>query len=291
MPAHAIVSYFRLLRPEQWIKNLFVLAPVLFAGKLLVPQTVVPSLLAMLTFCMASSAVYCINDAADAAADRQHPRKRNRPVASGAVSRGAAVTFAVALAAAALVVAFLLVNADTAYVLVAYLSVNVAYTFGIKYAPIADICTIALGFLLRLCAGALASDCHLSAWIVAVTFLLSLFLALGKRREDMSSMQEDSRRRIYSVKFIDSAMAVTGAAVIVSYFLYTLTPSPARVITSELFYLTGIPVTAGILRYIQICIQSNEGGNHPRLIVRDPVILVSAIVYFVMLAYFLYAVR
>ena len=281
-------KYIQLIRPEQWIKNLFVLAPVLFAGKILQHEALFPSLIAMISFCLVSSAVYCINDAADAEADRHHSKKRTRPVASGAISRINAFLTAILLFACSILLSWAFIDHSTMFVLASYLVINIGYTFWLKYIAIIDICIIAIGFLLRLCAGALASEGHLSAWIVVVTFILSLFLALGKRREDSDLIQPDSKRRLYSSKFIDMAMVLTGSAVIVSYFIYTITPSQSRIITSELFYLSGIPVLTGILRYIQICVDANSGANHHRLLFKDNVILLSIVTYALMLIIFLY---
>ena len=278
-------SALSLLRPGHWIKNLFVLAPAFFSGAILVPDLLLRSVIAALAFSLVASAIYCINDVVDAPADRLHPLKRTRPVAAGTVSPASAITLAAVIAAAAMVLSALLVSPLLCIVLAIYLVLNIFYTLGIKRYPLIDISVIAIGFLLRLGAGSVAAQCHLSAWIVLCTFLLSLFLALGKRREDStyasaSSADSTGRQRArYSTRFIDSAMSLIGAATITCYLIYTASPTPDKSIASPYIYLTGLPVIVGVMRYLQICIDDNGGATHVKLIWRDGIMCGSIIVY------------
>lgn len=283
------------MRPEQWVKNVCVLAPAFFAGVITRPSVLLPAVQACVAFCLLSSAVYCFNDIVDAESDRLSPVKCHRPVASRAVSPFRAALLALLLALSAFVLSVAGLDLTVAYILGVYFLVNIGYTLWLKRFSLIDISLIALGFVLRLCAGSAATRCPLSDWIVIVTFVLAVFLALGKRREDVAYyMKEGKSLRAtasrYSLRFIESAMALTGAAIITSYFIYTIIPSKSRIITSDYFYVTGLPVITGILRYLQVCIDDNKGAKHHKLLISDPVILASVVVYLVMFIFFLYGV-
>lgn len=290
--AYIIKNIISLIRPEQWIKNLFVIAPAFFAGKITSPTTFTDSIIAAISFCLISSSVYCFNDIFDAASDRKHPVKCNRPIASRAISPVSAAILSCILALGAFLLAGNL-DVKLIYLLGTYLGINILYTLFLKRFSIIDITIISFSFILRLLVGSISTDCFLSPWIVIVTFLLSLFLALGKRREEVSfyiKTGTESRVSVtrYSLKFIDSAMTLTAASIITSYFIYAAIPNSSRTITSEYFYLTGLPVTIGILRYLQICVDENSGGTHHRLLINDSVIIWCIIVYLTFFFFFMY---
>ena len=293
MADNTINSLIKLARPNHWIKNIFVMAPAFFAGTLAEPSVLAPVVIATFCFCLMSSAVYCFNDVRDAAFDRLSPEKCRRPVVSGAVSAGKATALAMTLVAVSLILAILCINARLVAILTAYLLINIAYTLYLKHLTLIDITIIAVGFLLRLWAGSVAAGCALSVWIVIVTFLLSLFLGLGKRREDVGYFEESgvnlrATAAKYSIKFIDAALALTGSATVTCYFLYTILPGGSRIITSEYFCISGLPVIVGILRYMEICIGSNKGGSHNRLLINDPVILICIVAYLILFFIFRY---
>lgn len=277
----------QLIRPGNWIKNVFVFAPAFFSGELFNVSVILNVCWAAVAFCLCSSAVYCMNDVADAANDALNPAKALRPVAAGKIGKTAALSIGLFLAVASLVLSFFTVGEVLVMVILSYLILNVLYTFWLKRVTIIDITVIALGFILRLCAGSVAAGCMLSHWIVLLTFLLSLFLALGKRREDfqaISNMQSANAGHLptrYSLHFIDSAMSLVGAAAITSYFLYTVSPNPGRIVSSSYLYVTGFPVVVGILRYLQICIDNNRGARHHRVIFTDPLIVLCIATYLV----------
>ncbi len=248
-----------------------------FAGELLDAAVPARSLLAALAFCLLSSAVYCMNDIRDAEADRRHPYKKLRPIASGQVSKGMAAVVAVLLLLLSLSLAAVIGRPALVWVLLAYLCINIMYSLWLKRKPLIDISIVAIGFVLRIFAGSIAAGCTASAWIVMVTFLLSLFLVMGKRREDAAYASGG----IYTPRFIDASMVALGACTIVVYIIYTVLPSPSKTITSDYFYITAIPVTIGILRYMQICLVDNRGGRHSAILFRDSVILWCILIYIV----------
>lgn len=284
MSHHDIKNLIKLARLNHWIKNVFVMAPAFFAGTLAEPSVLMPTLVATLCFCLMSSAVYCFNDVRDAAFDRLSPEKCHRPVASGAVSARSASVFAMSFAAMSLAIGAFCISLRLAIILTVYLLINIAYTLYLKHLTLIDITVIAVGFLLRLWAGSVSAGCALSVWIIIVTFLLSLFLGLGKRREDVGYYEESginlrATAAKYSIKFIDAALALTGSATVTCYFLYTILPGGSRIITSEYFCISGLPVIVGILRYMEICIGTNKGGSHNRLLINDSVILACVVIY------------
>ena len=276
-----IKGYMRLMRPQQWVKNVFVLMPAFFAGTIVETAPLCDSLLAFAMFCMISSAVYCFNDMSDVESDRRHPVKRTRPIASGAVSMSGAAIFACFLTVASILGALWLLNAEVMWVIISYLALNILYTSILKKLPLVDISIVALGYVLRLLAGSFAADCTLSSWIVVIAFMLCLFLVLGKRREDGDALQskKEGQRPVYSKPFIDIAMSITCAIVICAYLIYSIVPSSTRVINSPYFYTTGLPVIIGLLRYLQICMTTNSGGSHSAVLFKDFIIVGSIIVY------------
>ena len=175
------------MRPAQWVKNLFVLAPLFFSGRILEPESVVASLAAVLVFCLASSSIYCLNDIIDLEADRHHPVKRRRPLASGRLSVADVASEGVLLALGALLLPAILPVCwlETSLITGVYILLNVGYSLGLKRKPIVDIFIIATGFVLRVVLGAVVCSIWLSPWLVILTFIITLFLATAKRRDDL----------------------------------------------------------------------------------------------------------
>lgn len=276
-------AYIRLTRPQQWVKNVFVLMPAFFAGTITHGEVLSNVLIAFAMFCLASSAVYCINDLIDAESDRNHPTKCNRPIASGRASKSGAGILAFILALASLAGTWLLVNISAMWVIAAYLAMNVLYTTILKRFALIDISIVALGYVLRLVVGSIAANCALSSWIVVIAFMLCVFLVLGKRREDsnINSNIGERQRPVYSLQFIDIAMSICCSIVIAGYLIYSIIPNSTRVVKSSYFYITTLPVIIGLLRYLQICITTNSGGSHTTVLFRDGIITGSIILYLI----------
>ena len=270
------MQYIKLLRPEQWVKNLFVFVPAFFSGSIGDSDRLLPALMAFVAFSLAASAVYCLNDIIDADDDRRHPLKRLRPVASGAVSVGRAYALmAAALALSALALwAMPAGRAGVAVVVGGYFALNVAYCLWLKRHSIVDVCVIAVGFVLRLAAGGVASGVYLSHWVVLMTFLVTLFLALAKRRDDVLRMNKTGRAprkntSRYNLTFMNQAITMTASVTVVCYIMYTVSPDVAGRFGTKYLYLTSVFVVVGLLRYIQITFVDEKSGDPTAIALHD----------------------
>jgi 4-hydroxybenzoate polyprenyltransferase len=266
------MSLIRLARPHQYVKNVFIFAPVFFGSKLADLHALAGCLLAFCAFCLLASGVYVFNDMRDVESDRLHPVKRNRPLASGLVSRGEAAGFAVLLVGASFCLGLFL-RPESRWLLAAYLLLNVGYSLWLKHVAILDITCIALGFVLRVYVGTLEARLDASHWIVIMTFLLAMFLALAKRRDDLCLARDGQGARKcldgYSFEFVSMGMVLTAGVVIVTYLLFSLSPEViARYNTSRL-YLTGFWVILGILRYLQIAFVEENSGSPTLVLLKD----------------------
>ena len=245
-----------LMRPRQWVKNAFVFAPLIFAGEFLKLQSIEKVALAALIFCVASSATYILNDLSDIERDRRHPKKsQTRPLASGLVSVPQAIMLLLVLYAVLLATWF--VMPAVLYVVLGYLLLNLAYTFVLKHQPVIDIFTIAIGFVLRVYAGAMALSVPVSSWMFVTTLCLALYLAAVKRGQELASNGSESREVLqhYTPALLNryAEMAATGA--LLFYSLFVITTRPALVMTIPL-------VLYGLYRYWFI-VESKDGGESP----------------------------
>src|SRR5882672_7973905 len=271
------VSFVVALRPRQWAKNVFVFAALVFAGRLADPTAVLRVCGAFAVFCVLSSAVYLINDVRDREADRQHPQKRRRPIAAGEIAPGTASAVSTVLAALALFAAFGL-SVGLGRVAVAYLVLNLAYSFGLKRIVILDVMMVATGFLLRAFAGALVLDVAISRWLVLCTGLLALFLGFVKRRQEIAATEGGSVTRPilreYSLPFLDQMIAVVTGATVVAYSLYAFSPEVAQKLGTQNLGLTIPFVLFGIFRYLYLVHQRGVGESPTTVVLTDvPLIL------------------
>lgn len=266
----------KIIRPQQWVKNLFVFIPMFFGGSLLDTTDIIASIVTFIAFSFTASSVYCFNDIIDAEADRRHPVKCHRPIASGAVSRTQgymlmAATLAVGMAATQLLPQC---RMEVAAVIGCYYVINLAYCTWLKHHAIIDVCTIAFGFVLRIIAGGVATEIVLSQWIVLMTFLLTLFLSLAKRRDDVLRMEatgEAPRKNTvrYNLTFINQAITIAAAVTIVCYIMYTVSPDVVSTYRTDHLYLTSIFVIIGLLRYLQIAMVDQKSGDPTKVVLRD----------------------
>jgi len=245
-----------LMRPRQWVKNAFVFAPLIFAGEFLKLQSIEKVALAALIFCVASSATYILNDLSDIERDRRHPKKsQTRPLASGLISVPQAITLLLVLYAVLLATWFDM--PAVLYVVLGYLLLNLAYTLVLKHQPVIDIFTIAIGFVLRVYAGAMALSVPVSSWMFVTTLCLALYLAAVKRGQELASNGSESREVLqhYTPALLNryAEMAATGA--LLFYSLFVITTRPALVMTIPL-------VLYGLYRYWFI-VESKDGGESP----------------------------
>ncbi len=282
-----MLEYIKLLRPQQYIKNVFLFLPLLFSENIMQIGLLTNSFLAFLIFCFSASSVYIINDIRDVEQDRMHPHKKDRPIASGAVPVGQALFISVSLMLGGIITSFLL---HTAFgvIMTTYLVMNLAYSFGLKRVTILDVTIIAIGFVLRVLAGAAVVEIVASMWIVLMTFLLALFLALGKRRDDLLLSRDglETRRNIdgYSLRFVNLAMTIMATVVIVCYIMYTISYEVQSRVDSEHLYLSSVFVILGILRYMQRTFVENNSGNPTMALYQDRFIQVCIILWLISLA-------
>jgi 4-hydroxybenzoate polyprenyltransferase len=278
-----IVPLVASLRPGQWTKNFLVFAPLVFAQQALERQALLRSLAAFAIFCLASGSVYLINDLLDRASDREHPLKRRRPIASGAVTPPTAAVAAVLTGSGALLAAALL-DGRLALILVIYLLVNLAYSRVLKHLVILDVMTIASGFVLRVVAGGVAVGVAISSWLLLCTSLLALFLGFGKRRHELVLLEVNaaSHRPIlseYSPYFLDQLIAVVTTSTLVSYALYTMDPAVHQKLGTPYLPLTIPFVLYGIFRYLYLVHQKQEGGDPSQIIFSDRPLLADILLW------------
>jgi len=266
-------NIFQLLRPHQYIKNTFLFFPLFFVGEMNNITLVVHTFIAFIAFSLSASAIYILNDYHDIEEDRQHPKKKYRPLVSGAISKKKALLIMFLLGSLGISLLFFLSKQAVLYLL-AYIALNICYSFYLKHIAIIDISIIAIGFVLRLFVGSAVTNTPLSQWIVIMTFLLALFLALAKRRDDVLlflSTGKKMRKVIdgYNLPFLDGAMNIMASLVIVVYILYTTSREVTTRFQTETLYFTAFFVIIGIMRYMQIAYIEKNTGSPTRVILRD----------------------
>ena len=269
-------AYLNLIRPKQWIKNLFVMVPLFFGGALFDFKSLIAGAITFIAYSFAASSIYCFNDIHDVDDDRRHPAKCHRPVASGAVSIFQAyVLMALMILLSMICIIFLPENKfETGGVILFYWVLNIAYCAKLKRYAIVDVCIVAFGFVLRLFAGGFASDILLSKWIVLMTFLITLFMSFAKRRDDVLRMEETGeapRRNTirYNLTFINQAITITASVTLVCYIMYTVSPEVIENFHTDYLYLTSVFVLLGLLRYIQLAVVHKESGDPTKIILKD----------------------
>jgi 4-hydroxybenzoate polyprenyltransferase len=287
------VSLLLSLRPEQWTKNLFVLGPLMFGQRLLDSASVLKALAAFAIFCGLSGVVYLINDVADRDADRRHPLKKRRPIASGALPVRAALSAAAVLTAIALPSAFL-VRPSFGILAVSYLALLAVYSGPLKHAVIIDVLTIAIGFVLRAAAGALAIGVAVSHWLYVLIMLLALFLALSKRRHEIVLLADGAtgHRRIleeYSPYLLDQMIAVVTASTIVAYAFYTISPETVAKFGTDLLGLTLPFPLYGIFRYLYLVHKKEGGGSPADMLLTDRPLLICVGLWAAVVALIIYS--
>ncbi|MCB9727322.1 MAG: decaprenyl-phosphate phosphoribosyltransferase [Deltaproteobacteria bacterium] len=269
----------RSLRPHQWVKNLFVLAPLVFAQEAGDAQPLLRASAAFVLFCLISGAVYLLNDLTDAASDRLHPVKRHRPIAAGRLSERRARTVLAVLLLVALGGA-VAVNVSLLAVVASYFCINIAYSLRFKHTPFLDVLFIAAGFILRLVGGAVAIDVPLSAWLTACTFLLAAFLALGKRKHELLALGADGspQRRVlerYDLAHVRPAMTLLAAATLGCYAAYTLLGWTQAGFSPRDLVWTLPMVVFGLWRFHRLTERVDQGVSPTDLMLRDPLFILN----------------
>ena len=276
-------------RPQEWIKNVFVFAGLLFSGKFNQSHEVVEALLTFVAFCAISSAGYYVNDLLDVELDRKHPKKRFRPLAAGEFSQRGAMTIAPLLAVAAIAIAFATVNWEVGLMVVGYGIAQVAYSLGLKQIVIVDVMTLAGLFILRVAAGAVAVDAHASEWLLLCTGMVALFLGVTKRRQEAVSElhQGTSSRPVlehYSLPFLDQMVAMVTTGTVISYSIYAVN-SP--IIGNKMMW-TIPPVVYCIFRYLYLIYDRADDRSTAAIVAEDRPLIVGLLAFAVVAFALLY---
>ncbi len=278
----SIADYVRLFRPKQWSKNLLVFAAYIFAARFTDPEATRLVLIAFAAMCLLSSGTYALNDVLDRGRDRQHPEKRSRPLASGAIPAaiGAILGAALVVGGLALVIAFL--NSSSLAIVAAYLGIQALYNTVLKRVPIADVFSIALGFVLRAVLGAAAIWAPVSGWLLFCTGALALMLGFAKRRHEFLIQGQDrasSRESLvgYSKAALDALVIITATAAALCYGIYAIDSSTARKYPALI--LTTLFVVYGVARYVLLVFSRDEGGEPADVLLKDPHILGSVLLF------------
>ena len=275
-------NLIKLLRPSHYIKNIFIFLPLFFSGQITLIDKSLDAIIAFISFSLSASAIYIFNDLNDLKDDKKHPVKKLRPLASGLIDNKIAILIMILLISISLGI-MMTVSKVSLVILIIYILLNLAYSLGLKKFSILDIIIISIGFVLRLFVGSFAYNVKLEIWIVIMTFLLALFIALGKRRDDafiLKSTKKKMRKSIdgYNLKLIDSIMLVLAAVIIVSYIQFSISLETILKF-SEYLYLTTIFVIFGIIRYMQLVFVKNISGDPVEIILKDKVIQINLLVW------------
>ena len=288
-----VLALIKLMRIKHWVKNLFIFIPVFFAGEIVNWSLYPPLIKGFLSFGLIASCVYILNDLRDIDNDKLHPKKKLRPLAAGLISPSAAVVACVVLFASGFLLAYL-IDLKFCLILAVYFIMNLSYTMGLKTVPILDVIIVSIGFVLRIKCGSVLADVALSHWIIIMVFLLALFIAIAKRRDDLliketSGIDVRAVSKIYSKEYLNNMLAMFSGIIVVSYMMYTLSPEVIeRMGTYRLFY-TSLFVIAGIMRYLQLALIDNNTGSPVELLMSDRFLQISILLWvvsFYLLIYF-----
>ncbi|MFM9825180.1 decaprenyl-phosphate phosphoribosyltransferase [Flavobacterium sp.] len=286
-----IKSYLKLLRVEQYIKNLFVFAPLFFSKELFDESIFSNVFLAFICFSFAASGIYIINDYFDLNEDQKHPEKCKRPLASGAIKVKIAFLIMLILMIISLGLANL-ISTNLFLILILYILLNILYSKWLKHIVILDVNIIAIGFILRVFAGTVVSGITASIWILLMTYLLALFLAIAKRRTDVVLAQngQQVRKNIdgYNLAFIDTVMAILTSIIVVCYIFYCISPEIQFQYHSKLLYISIIFVLNGLVRYLKLAIVDNSSYSPTKLVLKDNFLQFTILGWLLLMSYLLY---
>ncbi len=280
------------MRPEQWVKNVFLFAGLVFSGNLTHPVVVYRVCSGFFIFCLAASSIYLLNDIFDLERDRHHPEKRHRPLAAGKLRPIEAWTAALLLGAVALALALYLDRAFL-FILLLYLGINLVYSAWLKQLVILDVMCLSSGFVLRVLAGTRLAGVRPSDWLIICTITLALFLGFSKRRHELVLLENspESHRRVladYSLPFLDQMISVATASTVMAYALYTVAPQTVIRFGTRNLVFTLPFVLYGIYRYLYLIHQKKMGGNPAQVLLRDIPMLINAVLWVAAVLFIIY---
>jgi len=287
-----LLNIVRLVRVSHYVKNVFIFLPLFFALKILEIEILLDTFIAFIAFSLSASSIYILNDYLDLKYDLKHPVKRRRPLASGAISKRCAAFIATLFLLSGFSL-MLYISLEATKILLLYIFLNILYSVYLKHQALTDITVVAIGFVLRLFIGSSVADVDLSMWIVIMTFLLALFLALAKRRDDVvlyEQTKEKVRKTIggYNLQFLDMAMTSVASVIIVSYIMYTTSAEVIQRIGSEYLYLTVLFVILGIMRYLIITIVEDDSGSPTKIVLKDRFLQLMVLLWLASFSWLLY---
>jgi 4-hydroxybenzoate polyprenyltransferase len=291
----AVTLLVRSLRPQQWIKNGFILLPLIFAQRLFDPALLLAGIQAVASFCGLTGAVYLLNDYVDREEDRHHPAKRERPLAAGLISPGLALGAAAGLLVVSLAWGFF-IGRGFFVVLLIYLGIQFLYNVRLKGVVILDVFCVSAGFFLRVIAGAVAVGVSTSRWLIISTILIAMFLTLSKRRHEIVTLggaEGEKHRKVlsqYGDRFLDQLIGVTTSGVLLSYLLYCTNPETVEKFHTEKMIYTFPFVLYGVFRYLYLIYQKKEGGSPEKLVLSDRPLLASVLLWGVSCVFILYGI-
>ncbi|MFH2003588.1 MAG: decaprenyl-phosphate phosphoribosyltransferase [Bacteroidota bacterium] len=280
------------MRIQQWIKNLFIFAALIFSGHLFIVNDLLLTLVGFFAFSFASSAVYLINDVADIEKDKLHPLKSKRPLPSGNLKISTAVGSSIIFAILSLSLGYFL-NPNFVLITLIYISVNILYSFTLKHVVILDVMTIAFGFVLRVVAGAAIIQVPTSEWLIICTILLSLFLGFSKRRSELTLLEVNANHHRsvlghYSSQFLDQMIGIVTATTVMSYALYTISEETVQKFSTKNLVYTVPFVLYGIFRYLYLVYKKEEGDNPTHSVLTDAPLIVNVIVWIIIASLIIY---
>ena len=294
-------SVIQILRPQQWVKNLFVFMPLFFGHQLMNVPLLINTIVAFFAFSFVASSIYCFNDIIDVEDDRRHVEKCKRPIASGKISVTTGYILMFLMFALSVIISMMLpfeaqtTTLELPYIIGIYWLMEMAYCIQLKRIAIIDLCILSMGFLLRIAAGGAATGIMLSHWLIMMTFLLTLFLGFAKRRDDVLKFQKTKipprhNTKRYNLTFVNEAITVTGCVMLVCYIMYTVSPETTANFDNRHIYLTTIFVLLGVLRYMQLAVVDEKSGDPTKVLLRDhftQVIVLCWVVSFLFIIYIL----
>ena len=284
-----LLKYVELLRVKHWIKNILIFVPAFFTREIINRDVFVDLSFAFFSFSLTASAVYILNDYVDVKKDRMHPRKKNRPIASGAISKKQAIIMFLGVVIINIFVLNFVSRGVWIYFGI-YFVLNILYTFKLKHISIVDVMIISFGFLLRIYLGGEVSDVLISKWLIVMTFLLSLLIASAKRRSELISLKKNHTRKAldgYSITFLDHSITLLSSVTVIAYIMYTLSENVVA-LYGDSTYLNTFFVIFGILRYLQLMFVYNQTETPTTLLFKDRILQVNILGWLLSFVYFIY---
>lgn len=287
-----MINLIKLLRPKHYIKNFFVFLPLFFAGEIRNTELVIASLIAFISFSLTASAIYILNDFKDIENDKKHPTKRFRPLAAGLVKRKTALNLMFILILTGVCLMYY-ISFNSFLILLMYIFLNIGYSFKLKHIALLDVIIISSGFVIRIFVGSFSYGVSLTSWFVIMTFLIAIFLALSKRRDDVLIKLKSGKRMRksidgYNLKLIDGSMIMMAAVIIVAYIQTTINKDFLLGFQNDYLYLTSLFVIFGIMRYLQITIVHENSGSPTEIVFKDKILQINIVMWILMFVGFIY---